>query len=297
MTAAGTITGKYKDIDRNWVYEMDKITIKNLEVFCNHGVYKEENVLGQKFLVDAELFLPTRKAGRSDEMADSVSYGDVCRLISKEMKKQNDNLLERVAERLAEQILLQFALIKTVRIEVKKPWAPVMTHLDYASVSIERGWHRVYVGAGSNMGDRQAYLDEAGKKLESDGWIRHFRAAEVIETEPYGYLDQDKFLNTVFEFDTLYEPRELLGKLQQLEQEAHRVREFRWGPRTLDLDLLLFDDMVTEEEDLVIPHPEMTKRMFVLEPLCELNPYAVHPLYRKRFREYKETMGREEAPE
>ena len=216
MTAAGTITGKYKDIDRNWVYEMDKITIKNLEVFCNHGVYKEENVLGQKFLVDAELFLPTRKAGRSDEMADSVSYGDVCRLISKEMKKQNDNLLERVAERLAEQILLQFALIKTVRIEVKKPWAPVMTHLDYASVSIERGWHRVYVGAGSNMGDRQAYLDEAGKKLESDGWIRHFRAAEVIETEPYGYLDQDKFLNTVFEFDTLYEPRELLGKLQQL---------------------------------------------------------------------------------
>ncbi len=277
--------------------DMDKITIKNLEVFCNHGVYKEENVLGQKFLVDAQLFLSTRKAGLSDEMADSVSYGDVCRLISNEMKKQNDKLLERVAERLAEQILLQFPLIKTVQIEVKKPWAPVMTHLDYASVSINRGWHRVYVGAGSNMGNRETYLEEAGKKLKSDRWITHFRAAPVIETEPYGYLDQDKFLNTVFEFDTLYEPRELLCKLQELEQEAHRVREFRWGPRTLDLDILLFDDRITTEEDLIIPHPELTKRMFVLEPLCELNPYGVHPLYRRRFREYKETMGREEAPE
>lgn len=273
---------------------MDKITIKNLEVFCNHGVYKEENVLGQKFLVDAELFLSTRKAGLSDEMADSVSYGDICRLISKEMKKQNDKLLERVAERLTEQILLQFSLIKAVRIEVKKPWAPVMTHLDYASVSIERSWHRVYVGAGSNMGDRETYLKEAASKLESDRWIMHFRAATVIETEPYGYVDQDKFLNTVFVFDTLYEPRELLHKLQSLEREAHRVREFRWGPRTLDLDILLFDDMITEEEDLVIPHPEITKRMFVLEPLCELNPYGVHPLYKKRFWEYKKTLGREE---
>lgn len=128
---------------------MDKITIKNLEVFCNHGVYKEENILGQKFLVSAELSLSTRKAGLSDALEDSVSYGDVSRLITAEMKKQNDKLLERAAERIAGQILKEFPLIDSVRIEVKKPWAPVMMHLDYASVSIERGWHRVYVGVGS----------------------------------------------------------------------------------------------------------------------------------------------------
>ena len=80
---------------------MDQIRIENLEVFCHHGVYKEENVLGQKFLVSAVLFLRTRKAGKTDELTDSVSYGDVCRLITSEMKKQNDKLLERVAERLA----------------------------------------------------------------------------------------------------------------------------------------------------------------------------------------------------
>ncbi|MCD8020570.1 MAG: 2-amino-4-hydroxy-6-hydroxymethyldihydropteridine diphosphokinase [Clostridiales bacterium] len=269
---------------------MDRIKVSDLEVFCNHGVYKEENILGQKFLVDAELFLSLRRAGRSDALQDSVSYGDVCRLIDAEMKKQNDKLLERAAERLAEQILLAFPLVERVKIEVKKPWAPVMMHVSYASVSIERGWHTVYVGVGSNMGDRQAYLEEAGDQLSSDAWIRGFRMAKIIETEPYGYLEQDRFLNTVFAFSTLYEPKELLERLQGLEQEAHRERLVHWGPRTLDLDILLYDDIITTEADLVIPHPELTKRLFVLEPLCELNPYGVHPLYRKRFVDYRDAL-------
>ena len=269
---------------------MDEIRVKNLEVFCNHGVYKEENVLGQKFLVDASLFLSVRKAGRTDALGDSVSYGDVCRLITAEMKKQNDQLLERVAERLAEQILLQFPLVRAVRVMVKKPWAPVMLHLDYAAVTVERGWHQAYVGAGSNMGDRSAYLSEAERKLKEDGNIRNFRAAAVIETEPYGYVEQDPFLNTVFAFDTLYEPEELLDRLHELEQAARRERKIHWGPRTLDLDILLYDDRVTESPELTLPHPEMHRRLFVLVPLCELNPYGVHPLYRRRFVEYKEEL-------
>ena len=273
---------------------MDKITIKNLEVFCNHGVYKEENILGQKFLVSAELSLSTRKAGLSDALEDSVSYGDVSRLITAEMKKQNDKLLERAAERIAGQILKEFPLIDSVRIEVKKPWAPVMMHLDYASVSIERGWPRVYVGVGSNMGERQAWIDMAAEALRSDGNNRNFRSAQVIETEPYGYLEQDKFLNTVFTFETLYEPEELLLRMQEIEKEAHRERKIHWGPRTLDLDLLLYDNRITESPVLTIPHPEMTKRLFVLIPLCELNPHGVHPLYRKRFAEYKEALEQQE---
>ena len=273
---------------------MDKIHIKNLEVFAKHGVFPEENVLGQKFVVDAELRLSTRKAGRSDKLSDSVSYGDVSRLITAEMKKQNDKLLERAAERIAGQILKEFPLIDSVRIEVKKPWAPVMMHLDYASVSIERGWHRVYVGVGSNMGERQAWIDMAAEALRSDGNNRNFRSAQVIETEPYGYLEQDKFLNTVFTFETLYEPEELLLRMQEIEKEAHRERKIHWGPRTLDLDLLLYDNRITESPVLTIPHPEMTKRLFVLIPLCELNPHGVHPLYRKRFAEYKEALEQQE---
>lgn len=273
--------------------KMDEIKISNLEVFCHHGVYREENVLGQKFLVDAVLYLSVRKAGLSDALSDSVSYGDVCRLIAAEMKKQNDQLLEKVAERLAEQILLTFPLVHGVKIAVKKPWAPVMMHVDHTAVCIEREWHRVYVGAGSNMGDRQRYLEEAGKQIEKDPWNRSFLSAKIIETKPYGYQEQDDFLNTVFTFETLYEPEELLYRLHNLEQQAHRVREIHWGPRTLDLDILLYDDRVTDDPELVIPHPEMTKRRFVLEPLCELHPYGVHPLCRERYKDLLEKLEEE----
>lgn len=273
---------------------MDQIRIKNLEVFCHHGVYEEENVLGQKFVVSAVLFLETRKAGLTDALTDSISYGDVCRLISTEMKKQNDNLLERVAERLAEKILLDFPMVEKVSVEVKKPWAPVLMHLDYASVKIERGWHKAYIGVGSNMGDRAAYLNLAKDRLEKNAWIRNIRAAKVIETEPYGFLDQDQFLNTVFEIETLLEPRELLEELQKIEQEANRTREIHWGPRTLDLDILLYDHLITEDESLIIPHPEIQKRLFVLEPLCELYPYGVHPLLNKRFCELRDDLHTEE---
>ena len=269
---------------------MDQIRIENLEVFCHHGVYKEENVLGQKFLVSAVLFLRTRKAGKTDELTDSVSYGDVCRLITSEMKKQNDKLLERVAERLAEKILLSFPMVERVSVEVKKPWAPVLMHLDYASVRIERSWHRAYIGVGSNLGDRESYLELAERRLSECEWIRNLKAAAVIETEPYGYLDQGNFLNTVFWVDTLLEPEELLEELHRIEQEANRTREIHWGPRTLDLDILLYDHLVTEEEALIIPHSELHKRLFVLDPLCELNPYGVHPLLKKRFCDLRDEL-------
>ena len=274
---------------------MDKIRIHNLEVFCHHGVYKEENVLGQKFLVDAVLYLDTRKAGMSDKMEDSVSYGDVCRLIVSEMKKQNDNLLECAAERLAKKILLAFSMIKKVDIEVKKPWAPILMHVDYTSVRIERSWHKVYIGAGSNLGDRKAYLDYAYEELKKNEDIRSLKAASVIETKPYGYVEQGDFLNTVFFCETLLLPGELLLQMQEIEKKAKRTREIHWGPRTLDLDLLLYDELVTEAEELVLPHPEIEKRLFVLEPLCELNAYGVHPLHKKRFRDLKEELEKKNS--
>lgn len=269
---------------------MDKIRINNLEVFCRHGVYKEETVLGQKFLVDATLYLDTRKPGLSDKMEDSVSYGDVCRLIETEMLRQNDKLLERVAERIAESILKTFSLIQKVSIEVKKPWAPVMMHLEYASVSIERSWHEVYVGVGSNLGEREEYINYARKRLEDTEDIRRFVSASVTETAPYGYTEQGNFLNTVFGFWTLKTPEELLELLQQIEAEAGRKREIHWGPRTLDLDILLYDDRIMEGEQLAIPHPELHKRLFVLNPLCELKPYGIHPLLRKRFCEIRDEL-------
>ena len=274
---------------------MDEISVKNLEVFCHHGVYKEENVLGQKFLVDIISKVDTREAGKTDELALSVSYGDICRCVKKEMTKQNDKLLERVAERLAECILLQFPQINEVEIEVTKPWAPVLMHMDYASVKIKRSWHKVYIGVGSNLGEREEYMKLAKERVSGLPKTRNFKSAAIIETEPYGYTEQGKFLNTVYYIETLYTPEEFLDKLHQIENEANRKREIHWGPRTLDLDILLYDNLITEDEELTLPHPEMTKRLFVLEPLCMLYPRGIHPLERRRYADILEDLkGKEQ---
>lgn len=270
----------------------DEIQIRNLEVFANHGVYEAENILGQKFMIDCTAFLDTRIAGQTDELSQSVSYGDLCRLIAGKMREQNDKLLEKVAERLTKEILIAFPLIERIQLTVKKPWAPVKMHVDYTAVSIERGWHIAYIGLGSNMGDKRKYLEDAIAKIKGHPDIFNLQCASIIETEPYGYTEQDTFLNTICRVRTTLSPKELLRVLQGFEQEAERTREIHWGPRTLDLDLLLYDHLVTEDAELVLPHPEIEKRLFVLESLCELNPYGVHPVLRKRYIQLKDALTR-----
>lgn len=281
----------------NYSKKKDQIIIHNLEVFCNHGVYKEENILGQKFLVDVVIYTDNRMAGLSDRLEDSINYGEVCRLIEDIMKQQNDKLIERVAERIASGILRKYSPVDSVDVEVKKPWAPVMRHIEYASVKIHRGRHRAYIGLGSNMGDREEYLKQAVRAIDSLEDVRVCQQASILETEPYGYLDQDPFLNTVISLETLLEPEELLAKMMQIEKEAGRTREIHWGPRTLDLDILLYDDQVLTSPDLVIPHPGIEKRSFVLDPLCEIAPYEVHPLLKKRFITLKEELDLTEKSE
>ena len=117
---------------------MDSINIKGLEVFAHHGVYREENVLGQKFVVDVSMQVSTQEAGRSDDIRKSVNYGGVCDGIQKVMKNRNYKLIETVAEEIADMILLTYDDVRVVNVTVKKPWAPVMVHVDTVSVSISR---------------------------------------------------------------------------------------------------------------------------------------------------------------
>lgn len=269
---------------------MDTIHISNLIIYAHHGVAKEEQTLGQRFQLDAVIFLDAREAAAGDDISLTVNYGEVCRFLKAEMEKQNDRLIETVCGRLAEALLIRFPLIRRVSLEVKKPWAPIGLPLDCVSVSTERAWHKAYIGAGSNLGDREAYLRSAREALSAASGIRSLKAAPVLETEPVGYTDQPDFLNTVYEIETWHSPAGLLKILQKLEDEAGRTRAVHWGPRTLDLDLLLYDDLVTEDPDLILPHPYMHRRKFVLEPLCQLNPWGVHPLCRKRFRDLLEDL-------
>lgn len=260
---------------------MDQIKIRGLEIFANHGVFPEENVLGQKFVVSAVLYTDTRQAGRTDELEHSVNYGAVSQFIQKFVTGHTWKLLESVVNRLAEAILLEYPLVRQVELEIGKPWAPVGLPLDTVSVSICRGWHRAYIALGSNMGDKKGYLDFAVESLGKRRDCRVKRVSSYLVTAPYGGVEQDDFLNGALELETLLEPRELLDALHEIEQGANRVREIHWGPRTLDLDILLYDDLVLDEPDLQIPHVEMHKRDFVLTPLAEIAPWVRHPLTKK----------------
>lgn len=272
---------------------MDKIRIQNLEIFANHGVFPEETKLGQKFLISCTLYLDTRKAGKEDNLEASVHYGLISHLIKKEMEEHTFALIEKVAEHLAEQILLYDEKIQEVEIEVKKPWAPIGLPLEYVSVSIRRKWHEVYVALGSNMGDRAHYIMEAVERLKSRKDCRINKVSTIVETEPYGVKEQEKFFNGVLKMQTLLYPQELLQVLQDLEAEANRVRTMRWGPRTLDLDIIFYDEEVIEEERLCVPHADMQNRLFVLEPLAEIAPYKRHPVYGKTIREMIVDLKRE----
>lgn len=268
----------------------DEIHIENLEIFANHGVFQEETNLGQKFLVSLVMYADTRKAGKTDCLEESIHYGEVSHFMTSYTKKHTRKLIEAAAEDLAEALLLQYPPLKGVTLELKKPWAPVGLPLETVSVKITRFWHRAYLGLGSNLGDKQAYLEQAVKALGETKGCRVAKVSSYLVTEPYGGVEQDDFLNACLSLDTLLSPSELLEKLHEIEQAAHRERLIHWGPRTLDLDILLYDDEILETEDLIIPHVEMHKREFVLKPLSEIAPYKRHPVYQKTVAELLEAL-------
>ncbi|MBQ8923246.1 MAG: dihydroneopterin aldolase, partial [Lachnospiraceae bacterium] len=183
---------------------MDKIIIKDLEIYAYHGVYDEEKKRGQTFIITAELGLDLRDAGMTDDLTKTVNYAEVCELISNVMLEEKYNLIEAAAENIANTILIKYDRIKTVRIIVGKPEAPIDMSFDTVCVDITRRKNIAYLSIGSNMGDKEGYLDFAVDQLNKDEYIRVERISSYIETEPYGDVEQENFLNACLEIETLY---------------------------------------------------------------------------------------------
>ena len=188
---------------------------------------------------------------------------------------------KKAIERMAEELLLRTERLEKVCLEIKKPWAPVGLPLETVSVEIERGWHTAYIALGANLGDKEANLRLGVEALRARKGCQVLAVSDFLVTEPYGGVEQDYFLNGAMKIRTLLTPHELLERLHEIEREAKRERVVRWGPRTLDLDILLYDDLILDEEELHIPHIEMYKRDFVLKPLCQIAPYVRHPVYNR----------------
>lgn len=129
---------------------------------------------------------------------------------------------------------------------------------------------KAFLSLGSNMGDRLEYLSKAIDKIAEIQGCNILNKSRVYETEPWGYENQEAFLNLCISIETSLSPCELLESLQTIELELDRVRKIHWGPRTIDIDILLFDDIICEDDKLTIPHPRMSERAFVLIPLYDI---------------------------
>ena len=145
---------------------------------------------------------------------------------------------------------------------------------------------KVFIGVGSNLGERETHIQRAKDCLGSVRGVRFLACSKIHETEPLGGPSgQGKYLNTVWQIETDLGPKKLMEHLMQIEQQLGRVREEKNGPRTIDLDLLFYEQEIIDRPGMVIPHPRAHERLFVLEPMAELDPDFRHPALKKTIKE------------
>jgi 2-amino-4-hydroxy-6-hydroxymethyldihydropteridine diphosphokinase len=162
-------------------------------------------------------------------------------------------------------------------------------------IRLRKGPHTAYLGLGSNVGDREEYIEQAIFLLSKTPGLKVIKKSASYETEPEGNTDQPQFLNAAVEVQTTLDPYRLLSVVQETENALGRERDVEWGPRTIDLDILLYDDQIISDDKLQIPHPLLHERLFVLKPLSEIAPNAVHPAMERKiadlYEERKNDVG------
>lgn len=158
-----------------------------------------------------------------------------------------------------------------------------------ATTVLEREKGKVYVGIGTNLGNREENIKVAIEMIEEFSQV--LNASNIYETKPYGKTDQPDFLNCVIEIDTTLNPEELLDKLLDTEAKMGRIRTERWGPRIIDLDILFYGNLIVENERLILPHYDFENRMFFVQPMCDLNMNFVHPVSQKTMADIFESLN------
>lgn len=251
------------------------IELRGLRVLGHHGASPGEQDQPQPFEIDLDVDADLSAASASDALDDTVDYGVLVAVAAKVVEGERWHLLERLAQRVAEEVLVADARVRAVTVTVRKLRPPVPHDLGSAGVRFQRR-RRAFLGLGANLGDREAALREAVAALGDSVTA----VSPVYETEPVGGpAGQPPYLNLVVEVAAPASPRALLDVAQRLEAAAGRDRsqEDRFGPRPLDVDVLWIDGVTVAEPDLVVPHPRLYQRRFVLAPLADLAPDLVPP--------------------
>jgi dihydroneopterin aldolase/2-amino-4-hydroxy-6-hydroxymethyldihydropteridine diphosphokinase len=257
----------------------DQIVLKGISAKGFHGVLDFEKRDGQTFIVDVTMHVDLAPAGTSDDLGDTVNYAEVAGDVVALIEGDSLDLIEALASRIADRVLAR-PLVEAVEVVVHKPEAPVGHPFTDVQVRVSRERQsQVVIAMGSNVGDSIETLHDAAISLY--GLIDIIEVSQVVETDPVGGPDQPAYLNAVVTGTTHLAPSSLLAGLHDIERANGRTREVRWGPRTLDLDLIqygdpVFDtDVVMNNRTLTLPHPRAHERGFVLLPWLQADSEAV----------------------
>lgn len=256
----------------------DRISLLGVRGRGFHGVLPEEKREGQEFVVDVVLHLDLRPAGTSDDLALTINYAEVAADVVARIEGPSLDLIESLAEQIARDALER--PVHSVEVTVHKPSAPVGVPFgDVAVTLLRRRQVPVVIALGANLGDAAARLDAAVDDLAED--LEGVRRAPFVTTDPVGGPDQPRYTNSVLLATTALSPEALLARLHAVEARHGRVREVRWGARSLDLDLIQYGDpvsgtdVVSTDPELTLPHPRAHERAFVLAPWARVDPGAV----------------------
>jgi dihydroneopterin aldolase/2-amino-4-hydroxy-6-hydroxymethyldihydropteridine diphosphokinase len=256
----------------------DQIVLQGISAKGYHGVLDFEKRDGQTFVVDVTMAADLSAAGASDDLAVTVNYAEVAGDVVAIIVGEPLDLIEALASRIADRVLAR-PLVEAVEVVVHKPEAPVGHPFTDVQVRVFRERQTpVVIAMGSNIGDSVETLHDAAVALY--GLIDLEEVSALVETDPVGGPDQPAYLNAVVTGTTHLAPVNLLAGLHDIEAAHGRTREVRWGPRTLDLDLIQYGDPVfdtdvrLESPTLTLPHPRAHERAFVLVPWLQAEPEA-----------------------
>lgn len=259
----------------------DHIVLQGISARGFHGVLEAEKADGQDFIVDVTLEVDLRRAGHSDQLDHTVNYAEVAADVVALVTGPSLDLIEALADQIAVAALGR-PLVQAVQVTVHKPQAPVGVPFGDVQVVVERRRDEpVVIALGANLGAVQVTLESAVRALADLDGLQITAVSELFETDPVGGPAQPVYLNAVILARTRLAPFALLTELHQIEADHGRVRETRWGARTLDCDLIQYgapeleSDTVSNDPELMLPHPRAKERTFVLAPWAAVDAQAV----------------------
>lgn len=261
---------------------MSVIEIKGLKVAACHGVLEKEKNSPQPFVFDIKLFLDGVRASNSDDIFSTVDYADVSRSVVDYCKGNTFNLIEKLSYGAAMLLAEKYSALSSVEVTVHKPRAPIGLPFDDVNVTQKVSRKTALLSLGSSEDDRRANLEGGIAALKNIRGVKLLKTSSFIETEPYGGVAKNKFLNCAVAAECLIDARTLLNEIHRIEAEFKRVRDTRWADRTLDIDIIFFGNEVIGEEGLCIPHPDYLNRQFVIQSLKEIASDFVCPVCHKR---------------